>query len=240
MFQCILNVRFSPWAFSKKKINDRSLFSSGSWEKNKRYAEQAAALVAIACLGLDEGESKAIASNTANNAAASNTTASNTADITNSITSNATSDITTAVNTTDANTITSNTTSDITTAANTAASNTTADIAAADIAAVDRSTTAGGITGNTLNVCNAADNSPNSTCTGVPLDKYEPVTHKGEVLSSTVVLINNNTPGSRNGNCSLLDSSEPIKNSLREEGQDAAPDVTEENPNSCDSNSAPS
>jgi hypothetical protein len=28
--------------------------SSGSWEKNKRYAEQAAALVAIACLGLDD------------------------------------------------------------------------------------------------------------------------------------------------------------------------------------------
>jgi hypothetical protein len=28
--------------------------SSGSWEKNKRYAEQAAALAAIACLGLEE------------------------------------------------------------------------------------------------------------------------------------------------------------------------------------------
>ena len=28
--------------------------SSGSWEKNKRYAEQAAAMVAIACLGVDD------------------------------------------------------------------------------------------------------------------------------------------------------------------------------------------
>ncbi len=64
--------------------------------------------------------------------------------------------------------------------------------------------------------------------------------HNGDVLSSTVVLINNN---SSNGNCSLLDNSELIekRRSLKDGGpQDKALDVTEENPNSRDLNSAPS
>ncbi len=59
-------------------------------------------------------------------------------------------------------------------------------------------------------------------------------------MGSSTDLINNN---SSTGKCSVLDSSEPIKSSksLRDEGpQDAAPDVTEENLNSCDLNSDPS
>jgi hypothetical protein len=259
------------------------LFSSGSWEKNKRYAEQAAALVAIACLGLDEGENSA--KTTAVNTTAINTTA----DIANSINTVATNINTIADNTTAANTITSNTTSDITTSSNstadiaaytsataaafTTASNTTADFNIADNAnavdtiatnttadstvasttvnttaahttAVDNvmnsGTSANGITGDAINMSIADDNSANGTATGVPLDKNQPVMHNGDVIGSTIVLINNN---STDGNCSALDSSEPIKSSksLRDEGpQDKAPDATEENLNSCDLSSAPS
>ena len=42
----------SPNSASNRDNNEGTFFSSESWEKNKRFSEQAAAVVAINCLGL--------------------------------------------------------------------------------------------------------------------------------------------------------------------------------------------